>query len=160
MDSNGHIYFGHIYGRREKYMSKPFSFTDPVALQEKITAYFEHCKQSQKVYDLKNGDIKVRKQFPTMTGLANWLNVSRDTLYSYINGEEKTGNSVECNKQLTDTLIHAKQAIADELMQAAIAGDADSRIAGMLLTAMGETTPESSTTVNVVIQGDSDAYSV
>lgn len=141
-------------------MSKPFSFTDPVTLQEKITAYFEHCKQSQKVYDLKNGDIKVRKQFPTMTGLANWLNVSRDTLYSYINGEEKTGNSPECNKQISDTLIHAKQSIADELMQAAIAGDADSRIAGMLLTAMGETTPESSTTVNVIIQGDSDAYSV
>ena len=50
--------------------------------------------------------------------------------------------------------------IKQTLMQASLSGDADSRIAGMLLTAMGETTPESSTTVNVIIQGDSDAYSV
>ena len=141
-------------------MSKPFVFTDAEELKAKVQAYFDHCHSTEKIYDLKNGDIKRRKQFPTITGLANWLGVHRDTLYSYINGEEKTGNSEECNKQITDTLIHAKQDIADELMQAAISGDADSRIAGMLLTAMGETTPENNTTVNVIIQGDSDAYSV
>ena len=141
-------------------MSKPFSFTDPVDLKQKVDAYFEHCQKSEQVLHLKSGDIKKRKQFPTMTGLANWLHVSRDTLYSYINGEEKTGNSEECNRQLTDTLLYAKQQIAEELMQAAIAGDADSRIAGMLLTAMGETQPETQNNLTVVIQGDSDAYSV
>lgn len=141
-------------------MSKPFSFTDPEDLKKKVDAYFAHCHSTEHVYDLKSGDIKKRKQFPTMTGLANWLHVSRDTLYSYINGDEKTGNDADTNKQITDTLIHAKQNIADELIQAAIAGDADSRIAGMLLTAMGETVPESSATVNIVIQGDADAYSV
>lgn len=141
-------------------MAKPFCFTDADALKTKVQAYFDHCHGTEKVYDLKSGDIKVRKQFPTMTGLANWLGVSRDTLYSYLNGEDKPGNDADTNKAISDTLLHAKQDIADELMQAAIAGDADSRIAGMLLTAMGETTPESSTTVNVIIQGDSDAYSV
>ena len=146
--------------RTQQAMAKPFVFTDADALKTKVQAYFDHCHGTEKVYDLKSGDIKVRKQFPTMTGLANWLGVSRDTLYSYLNGDEKTGNDAETNKAITDTLLHAKQDIADELMQAAISGDADSRIAGMLLTAMGETTPESSTTVNVIIQGDSDAYSV
>lgn len=141
-------------------MPKPFSFTDADELQRKVDAYFDACHATEKTLDLKSGDIKVRKQFPTMTGLANWLHVSRDTLYSYINGDEKTGNSVETNKRITDTLLYAKQAIAEELMQAAIAGDADSRIAGMLLTAMGETTPEQGNTVNIIIQGDSDAYSV
>ena len=141
-------------------MAKPFSFTDADVLKEKVQAYFTHCHSTEKVYDLKSGDIKVRKQFPTMTGLANWLGVSRDTLYSYLNGDEKTGNDADTNKAITDTLIHAKQDIADELMQAAISGDADSRIAGMLLTAMGETTPEVQNTVNVIIQGDSEAYSV
>lgn len=141
-------------------MAKPFCFTDADALKAKVQAYFDHCHGTEKIYDLKNGDIKVRKQFPTMTGLANWLGVSRDTLYSYLNGDEKTGNDAETNKTITDTLLHAKQDIADELMQAAISGDADSRISGMLLTAMGETTPEVQNTVNVIIQGDSDAYSV
>lgn len=141
-------------------MSKPFSFTDPEDLKKRVDDYFAHCDSTERQYDLKSGDIKKRKQFPTMTGLANWLNVSRDTLYSYVNGDEKTGNSPEVNKAITDTLIHAKQKIAEELLQAAIAGDADSRIAGMLLTAMGETVPENGTTVNVVFQGDIDAYSV
>ncbi len=141
-------------------MSKPFSFTDPEDLKKRVDEYFDHCHATEKILDLKNGDIKKRKQFPTITGLANWLGVHRDTLYSYINGEEKTGNSDEVNKQITDTLIYAKQQIAEELMQAAIAGDADSRIAGMLLTAMGETSPEVSTTVNVFMHGDVEAYSM
>lgn len=141
-------------------MSKPFSFTDPEDLKKRVDDYFDHCDATETIYDLKNGDIKKRKQFPTMTGLANWLHVSRDTLYSYVNGDEKTGNSAEANRQITDTLIHAKQRIADDLLQSALSGDADSRIAGMLQTAMGETVPESSATVNVIIQGDADAYSV
>ena len=141
-------------------MSKPFSFTDPEDLKKRVDEYFDHCDATQRELPLKNGDVKNRKQFPTMTGLANWLGVHRDTLYSYINGEEKTGNSADVNKQITDTLIYAKQKIAEDLLQSALSGDADSRIAGMLLTAMGETVPESSATVNVIIQGDADAYSV
>ena len=135
-------------------------FQDPEELQEKVDQYFIHCEESRRIYELKNGDIKVRQCFPTMTGLAVWLNVSRDTLYSYINQEQKEDNDAVVTKRLSDTLSHARNRIADELLQASMAGDADSRIAGMLLTAMGETTPENSTTVNVIIQGDSDAYSV
>ena len=142
-------------------MPKPFCITDPEELKKKVQAYFDHCHATEKVYDLKNGDIKVRKQFPTMTGLANWLGIGRDSLYRYTNGEENTaGYDADNIKAISDTLLHAKQDIADELMQAAISGDADSRIAGMLLTAMGETTPEVQNTVNVIIQGDSDAYSI
>ena len=142
-------------------MPKPFCITDPDKLKQDVQAYFDHCHSTEKIYDLKSGDIKIRKQFPTMTGLANWLGISRDSLYRYTNGEENTaGYDAKCIKAISDTLIHAKQDIAEELMQAAISGDADSRIAGMLLTAMGETTPENSTTVNVIIQGDCDAYSV
>ena len=70
------------------------------------------------------------------------------------------GKYEEVTKQISDTLLNARERIKKSLVQASMSGDADSRIAGMLLTAMGETTPESSTTVNVVIQGDSDAYSV
>lgn len=141
-------------------MSKPFKFTNPDDLEAKVNAYFEHCKLSEKEYSLKNGDIKIRKEFPTMTGLAVWLHCNRETLYSYINGDEKTGISEEAQTAITNTLSHARNRIALELSQASMAGDADSRIASLLLNAMGETTPEVNATINVVIQGDSDAYSV
>jgi hypothetical protein len=141
-------------------MPLPKSFTDPEALSEKIEEYFERCESSKKVYELKNGDIKIRQEFPTMSGLAVFLGVTRDTLYSYMNGESKTGNSEEVSKSISDTLSYARQRVATYLSQCSLAGDADAKIASMLLTAMGETTPESSTTVNVIIQGDSDAYSV
>ena len=135
-------------------------FQDPDELKEKVDQYFIHCEESKRIYELKNGDIKVRQCFPTMTGLAVWLNVSRDTLYSYINQEPKEDNDAVVTKRLSDTLSHARNRIAEGLLQASMAGDADSRIASLLLTAMGETAPENSTTVNVIIQGDSDAYSV
>ena len=137
------------------------SFSDPKELKQQVDAYFEHCKNSKKIFKLKNGDIKIRQQFPTMTGLAVWLNCSRDTLYSYINQEEKP-DSLDSGtlKQLSDTLSHARNRIAEELMQASMAGDADAKIASLLLNAMGETTPEVQNTVNVIIQGDSEAYSV
>lgn len=140
-------------------MPKPYSFTDADDLRERVEAYFTHCKESQKIYELKNGDIKIRKEFPTMTGLAVWLYCSRDTLYNYMNGEAKNNNAPEVNKSISDTLSHARNRIAEELMQASMAGDADAKIASLLLTAMGETQPEEKTTVNVIIQGDSDAYS-
>lgn len=141
-------------------MPKPYSFTDADELQRKVDAYFEHCKQSEKVYELKNGDIKIRKEFPTMAGLSVWLNVNRDTLYSYMNGEAVNKNGEEVNNRISDTLSHARNRIIQELVQSSMAGDADSRIAGLLLSAMGETQPEGQTTVNVIIRGDSEAYSV
>lgn len=141
-------------------MPLPKSFTDPKALSEKIEEYFERCESSKKVYELKNGDIKIRQEFPTMSGLATFLGVTRDTVYSYMNGEQKSGNSEEVTKQISDTLSYARQRVATYLSQCSLAGDADAKIASMLLTAMGETTPENNTTVNVIIQGDSDAYSV
>lgn len=142
--------------------TKPFKFTDPVELQEKINAYFKHCEESKKVYDLKNGDIKVRQEYPSMAGLSLWLDVDRSTLYNYMNEEYNANDGIgeECNKQIIHTLLRAREHIKQSLVQASILGDADSRIAGMLLTAMGETQPEVQNTVNVIIQGDSDAYSV
>ena len=140
--------------------TKDTLFNNPLELQDKIDAYFQHCEDSKKVYELRNGDIKIRQEFPSMAGLTVWLGCSRDTLYSYINLEDKASQDEEVTKQISDTLLNARERIKKSLVQASMSGDADSRIAGMLLTAMGETAPESSTTVNVVIQGDSDAYSI
>ena len=137
------------------------AFSDPQELREKVDAYFKHCEDSKKVYELKNGDIKIRQEFPTMIGLAVWLHVSKDTLYSYINQEPKE-DSLDSStlKELSDTLSYARNRVAQSLSQTSMSGDADAKIASMLLNAMGEVTPEPSATVNVIIQGDSDAYSV
>ena len=140
--------------------TKPTCFDNPEELQEKVDAYFKHCEESKTVYELKNGDIKIRQEYPSMVGLALWLGVHKDTLSSYILGEDKVSLDEDTNKRISATLIRARDAIKRSYIQSSMSGDADSRIAGMLLTAMGETTPESSTTVNVIIQGDSDAYSV
>lgn len=133
---------------------------DPDELQRKVDAYFEDCENSKRVYELKSGDIKIRQTFPSMSGLSVWLQIHRSTLYSYMNGEGKVQLDESISKAISDTLIYARERIKQSLIQSSLSGDADSRIAGMLLTAMGETTPETSATVNVIIQGDSDAYSV
>ena len=138
----------------------PVSFNDPVELQKRVDEYFQHCEDSKTVYELKNGDIKIRQEYPSMVGLALWLGVSKDTLYSYIYQEEKKCLDESINKAISETLSCARDRIKKSYIESSMSGDADSRIAGMLLTAMGETTPENQTTVNVIIQGDSDAYSV
>ena len=76
-----------------------------------------------------------------------------------MNEEYREDNDAVVTKQLSDTLIYARNRIAAELTQASMSGDADSKIASLLLNAMGETSPEVNATVNVVIQGDSEAYS-
>lgn len=133
---------------------------NPEELKKKVDAYFEDCENSKKIYELKNGDIKIRQTFPSMAGLSVWLHIDRNTLYSYMNEEPKAQLDSDIQKSISNTLIDARERIKTSLVQCSMSGDADSRIAGMLLTAMGETTPETSTTVNVIIQGDSDAYSV
>ena len=88
----------------------------------------------------------------------------KETEFSFENKvflvEDKVSLDEDTNKKISETLICARDRIKKSYIESSMSGDADSRIAGMLLTAMGETTPESSTTVNVIIQGDSDAYSV
>ena len=140
--------------------TKDTAFNDPKELQERVDAYFQHCEESKTVYELKNGDIKIRQEFPSMVGLALWLGVHKDTLYSYIYQEEKVALEDSVNKAISETLSRARDTIKRSYIQASMSGDADSRIAGMLLTAMGETQPEVQNNLTVVIQGDSDAYSV
>lgn len=142
-------------------MGKRAAFTSSAELEKKVQAYFDRCSKSKRELQLKNGDIKIRQEFPTMSGLASFLGVSRDTLYSFINGEDKEmWVSADELKLISDTLSRARQDIATNLAQASLSGDAEAKIAAMLLTAMGEAQNDSSPTVNIIIQGDADAYSV
>ena len=142
-------------------MSKPLCFTDPVKLRADIGEYFEHCQATQTTMHLRSGEVKVRQTFPSVAGLCVWLGISRDTFYSYIDRESKPIEE-DVYIEISDTLSRAREKIVADLVQSALVGDAEARIAAMLLTAMGEGQKVSDLgTVTVKIQGSgADEYSV
>ena len=114
------------------------SFTDPRELADRIKAYFEHCEQSRDVRELKNGDIKIRQEYPSVIGLAVWLGCSKDTIYSYINKESKNSQlTPEMLNTLSDVLARARDRIEQSTLSASTVGDYDQRIAAMVLTNFG-----------------------
>lgn len=118
--------------------TKPCTFTDPVELSERIEAYFEHCEQSRDVRELKNGDIKVRQEYPSVIGLAVWLGCSKQTISSYINQEEKHSQlTPEMLQRISDVLSRARDRIEQSTLSASTVGDYDQRIAAMVLTNFG-----------------------
>lgn len=121
-------------------MAKRFKTAFPSAdeLDERVEAYFKHCADSRQELPLRNGDIRIRQELPSMVGLALWLGVHRDTLYSYINGTDGTnGLDAEEHKTASDILARAQLRIHQATMIAAANGDMDSRTAAMLLTNYG-----------------------
>ena len=114
------------------------SFTDPDLLAEKVEAYFRHCEDSRTELPLKNGDIRVRQESPSMLGLAVWLGCSAETLHSYIRGDDKSKQlSSEIYNNISATLSRARDRCAAALAQRATDGDCDSRTAALLLGSYG-----------------------
>ena len=58
-------------------VGRPLKFKTPEELEEKITKFFVHCKES--------GDI------PTILGLALWLDVDRQSLLDYSKKDQFSG---------------------------------------------------------------------
>lgn len=128
-------------------------------LNRQIDAYFKHCKDTRTVRELKNGDIRLRQETPTMCGLANWLNVNKSTIYNYLaNDGDTRGHSEEAYNAIVETLSRAQQQIEQGLVDRSLDGDCDSRIGGMLLTAFGYNDNEKQpTAITVSIAGMPDA---
>ena len=131
----------------------PLKFTDPDELQQRIEEYFVYCDSTEDKRILKSGDVRIRKHNPTMIGLAVWLGCSKDTLYSWINGEYKAGSEPECNKAISDLLRCARDRIENSLLHAALEGDVDSKIAALVLYNHGYTARDAEApTVTVKVQ--------
>jgi len=124
-------------------------------LSKDIDDYFKHCEDSKSIRELKNGDLRIRQESPTMVGLANWLDVDKSTIYYYLNGERgKEVHSEETYNAIVATLSRAKQRIEKGLIQRSLDGDCDPRIGGMLLTSFGYNDGEKQpTAVTVTIAG-------
>ena len=135
-------------------------FTDPVDLQQKVDAYFEHCEESRTERELKNGDIRVRQESPSMIGLAVWLHCSTDTINSYIRHEDKSSQipDEDIYNNISATLSRARDRCAASLAQRATDGDCDSRTAALLLNSYGVVPKaEVNARTTIVIEGASAA---
>ena len=126
---------------------------DPDKLEQLVQDYFNFCDGTRTERVLKSGDIRVRKERPSMAGLADWLNVSRDALYSYMDPAHHASLDAEKAKSIADTLAGARRRIERELITAALNGDCDPRIAALLLSSYGYGKEPTDATVTVRVEG-------
>lgn len=129
---------------------------DPKQLSEQIEAYFNQCSDSCREIVLKNGDTRIRKNRPSVIGLAVHLGCSKDTIYSYINREAKVSDQLTEEEQtlISDLLCNARDRIECYTLTDALNGDADSRIASMVLGNFGYSEKsDTSSVVTISVEG-------
>ena len=132
------------------------SFDNPEKLSLQIEGYFNHCNESVREIVLKNGDVRIRREHPSVIGLAVYLGCSKDTIYSYINGEKKVSDQVseEAQSLISDLLRNARDRIECSTLTDALNGDADSRIASMVLGNFGYSEKADTTsTLTISVEG-------
>lgn len=136
-------------------MRHPPSFTDAAALAARIEEFFDECMASKREFPLRNGSVQVRyTKPPTMAGLAVFLGVHKDTVYSYMNAEQKTGVSSEATKGIADVLARARDRIEAFTVEASMSGDIDPKTASLILGGFGYANKtEDKATVTVRLAG-------
>jgi len=82
-------------------------------LEAKIEAYFEACRTRTKPYVTKDGDIiTIPDPRPlTITGLAVWLDTSREVLLDYEKHEDRAGFSDAIRKAKIRIHNHAEESL-------------------------------------------------
>lgn len=127
----------------------------PEELDIKIDEYFDKCKKSETVYEMKRGDIRVRAEWPSIVGLALYLGSSKTQLFEYANGNYPTewidlipaGQDhplkhiprQEIIKSYQESLSRAKARIEEIIVTASANGDIEPKIAALLLSQWGYT---------------------
>lgn len=160
----------------------------PDELEKKIGEYFKHCEKTKEVRQLKNGDIKVRMEWPSIIGLALYLGIRKDSMARYTDGDYPTAwltaatcaghplklaytddkgifHGEKLSKDISAVFARARQKIEQYTLQGALAGDIEQRAASRALAQFGyrdQEAPESgSVTVKwgTVKPEDADKYS-
>lgn len=141
-------------------MSKRIVFDDPDQLQQRIADYFAAVDESRREYPMKNGSVQILYDNPpSVIGLAVYLGVHKDTLYSYMHKEDSKRISDEKYIQISDCLLHARDRIESFTVGKALASQIDSKTAGLILGGFGYAAKtEDKQTVTVKLEGaDSNA---
>ena len=89
----------------------PIDITDPEQVQERISAYFDHCQRNNLL--------------PCIAGVANWIGVHRDTLHSW-----KTG---EFRKETHQKIIQRAYDVIEEILVAMLYDDKITSPCGIFL---------------------------
>lgn len=114
---------------------------DPEKLRQDVDAYFQHCEDSKNPRELKNGDVHIRQEYPTVVGLALWLKTHRNTITRLIDDNDDTepidSSLIDAQKQARGILADARTRIEQTLVQATLNGDAQDRLAAAMLARMG-----------------------
>ena len=127
---------------------------DPDKLRQDVELYFKHCEDSKNPLQLKNGDIHIRQEYPTIVGLALWLKTHRNTITRLIDESDNTEPLEDWLKdaqiEARGILIDAKHRIEQTMVQATLNGDAQDRLAAAMLARMG-VIGEDKTNINLQI---------
>ena len=131
----------------------------PDELDRQIDLYFDKCKKSEQTYKMKRGDVRIRAEWPSIVGLALFLNSSKTKLYEYANGNypvewldhvqdveghplkefAKQYGKQEIINRYRDSLSRAKARIEEIIVMASANGDIEPKIAALLLSQWGYT---------------------
>jgi len=114
---------------------------NPEQLRSDVAAYFQHCEDSKNPRELKNGDVHIRQEYPTVVGLAIWLQTHTNTLKRLIDEDDNTqpedSSLLDAQNAARAILAYARQRIEQTMVQATLAGDAQDRLAAAMLARMG-----------------------
>ena len=140
--------------------------SDIPKLQQDIDNYFAKCDASREERELKNGDIHIRQESPSILGLAQYLRVHRNTLTRLIDDATASATADNDDNELVDgedaqsvirgIFTYARQEIELRLYNRGINGDASDKIAMMQLARLSGV--EDSNVVKVVVQVEGAAY--
>lgn len=133
-------------------VTRPNKLNDPAEVQAAIDKYFQDRENNKEIRELKNGDKKIYKTPPSILGLCLALDINRDTFYSIVNKE-----GVNVNKEISDVLIHAKDRIAQELMEGVLMGYWNEKVSMAQLAKYGElNNDQEEKTVKIIMQGNNE----
>ena len=89
----------------------PIDISDPEQVQERISAYFDHCEKNNLI--------------PCIAGMANWIGIHRDTLHAW-----KTG---EYRKETHQKIIQHAYDVIEDILVAMLYDDKISSPTGIFL---------------------------
>jgi hypothetical protein len=138
-------------------MATKVAISDPVQLQAQVDAYLDACAATRTVRELRSGDVRVREDYPSMVGLASYIGICADTLYTYMRGDPHAQIAPETTQAIADVLSRARDRIGSVILASAMRGDCDSRIALSQLAAYGIAAPEQvQAALTIRIKADAD----
>ncbi len=115
----------------------------PERMEKRIEEYFAAMDATRVEITTKSGVFKVRQKPYTMIGIANALEISRTTLYEYLNGGYPSdgGEKGEQTRLRVQILLEsARGRVEQNVVELAALGDMDARIAQLMMGAWGYST--------------------